>query len=92
VRTVAGKGESVFEGCFALGQRLAADLRHPVMLTGLAVILLTPLGLLTARLADFSPTTQMSTALEAIAANLCWIPPLVGWLADRRRSSPAREQ
>jgi hypothetical protein len=60
-------------------------LRHPVMLASLAVILLVPLGLLTVRLAGFSPTTQVYTALETIAANLCWVPPVVGWLVEKRR-------
>jgi hypothetical protein len=58
--------------------------RHPVMLTSLAVILVVPAGLLAARLLGFSPTTQVRTAVETIAANLCWLPPLVGWLAERR--------
>jgi hypothetical protein len=31
----------------------------------------------------FSPTTQVYTALETMAANLCWIPPLVGWLREK---------
>jgi hypothetical protein len=57
---------------------------HPVMLTSLLVILIVPLGLFTARLLGFSPTTQTFTALETIAANLCWLPPLVGWLNERR--------
>ncbi len=59
--------------------------RHPVMLASLAVVLAVPVGLLTARLLGFSPTTQVYTALETIAANLCWVPPLVGWLWERRR-------
>lgn len=59
--------------------------RHPVMLASLAVILVVPMGLLAARLLGFSPTTQVRTAVETIAANLCWLPPLVGWLAERRR-------
>jgi hypothetical protein len=59
--------------------------RHPVMLTSLAVILVVPVGLLVARLLGFSPTTQVRTAVETIAANLCWLPPLAGWLAERRR-------
>jgi len=42
-----------------------------------------PAGLLAARLLGFSPTTQTYTALETIAANLCWLPPLVGWLGKR---------
>jgi hypothetical protein len=58
-------------------------IHHPVMLTSLLVILIVPLGLLTARLLGFSPTTQTFTALETIAANLCWLPPLVGWLRER---------
>ena len=56
---------------------------HPVMLTSLLIILIVPLGLLTARLLGFSPTTQTFTALETIAANLCWLPPLVGWLKEK---------
>ena len=59
-------------------------LRNRVMLASLAVILLVPVGLLLARLAGFSPTTQLFTAFETIAANLCWVPPLVGWRAERR--------
>ncbi|HVN32986.1 MAG TPA: hypothetical protein VMT45_13480 [Thermoanaerobaculaceae bacterium] len=61
--------------------------RDPVMLASLAVILLVPVGLLLARLAGFSPTTQLYTAFETIAANLCWVPPVVGWLAERRDAS-----
>jgi hypothetical protein len=57
--------------------------RHPVMLASLAIILIVPVGLFTARLSGFSPTTQSFTALETIAANLCWVPPLVGWLRER---------
>ncbi len=64
----------------------AAYFRHPVMVTGLAVILLVPIGLFCARLLGFSPTTQVYTALETIAANLCWLPPLVGWVGERRSS------
>jgi len=66
------------------GRGLARYLRHPVMLTSLAVILLVPFGLLVARLLGFSPTTQLRTAAETMAANLCWLPPLVGWLRERR--------
>lgn len=57
--------------------------RHPVMLASLAIVLIVPVGLFTARLLGFSPTTQTFTALETIAANLCWVPPLVGWLRER---------
>jgi hypothetical protein len=69
---------------------LAAYLRHPVMLTGLAVVLGAPMGLLGARVAGFSPTTQVLTALETIAANLCWMPPTVGWLRERREERARR--
>ena len=58
-------------------------IRHPVMLASLLIIFIVPIGLLVARLMGFSPTTQTFTALEAIASNLCWIPPLVGWLRER---------
>ncbi len=61
--------------------------RHPVMLSGLAIVLLVPLGLLVVCLSGFSPTTQTRTALETMAANLCWLPPLVGYLAARRRTA-----
>ena len=70
---------------------LRAYFRHPVMLTSLLVILLVPAGLFIARLLGFSPTTQVTTALETIAANFCWLPPLVGWVSERRetkRKSP----
>lgn len=60
-------------------------LGHPVMLASLAIILLVPVGLLSARLLGFSPTTQVYTALETMAANLCWVPPLVGWLKERSK-------
>jgi hypothetical protein len=67
---------------------LAGYVRHPVLVTSLFVVLLVPMGLLLARVGGFSPTTQTYTALEAIAANLCWVPPLVGGLTEhlgRRR-------
>ena len=59
--------------------------RHPVMLASLLIILVVPVGLLSARILGFSPTTQVYTALETIAANLCWVPPLVGWLKEREK-------
>lgn len=62
---------------------------HPVMLASLSVILVVPLGLGVGRLMGFSPTTQLRTALETIAANLCWVPPLMGWLRERRARSTA---
>jgi hypothetical protein len=58
-------------------------LKHPVMMTSLTIILAVPLGLLIARILGFSPTTQVLTALETIAANLCWLPPLIGWLKEK---------
>jgi hypothetical protein len=58
-------------------------IHHPVMLTSLLIIFIVPLGLLMARILGFSPTTQTYTALETIAANLCWVPPLVGWLEEK---------
>lgn len=67
-----------------------AYLRHPVMVTGLGVILVVPLALVAARLLGFSPTTQVRTALETIAANLCWLPPLVGWLTAPTPSRTVR--
>ncbi len=62
---------------------LSLYFRHPVMLASLAIIFIVPVGLLTARLAGFSPRTQVLTAFETILANICWIPPLVGWLMER---------
>lgn len=66
-----------------LGRALRAYVRSSVMMAGLTVVTLVPLGLLSARLLGFSPTTQVQTALETIVANLCWVPPLIGWLAER---------
>jgi len=66
---------------------LAAYLRHPVMITGLVVVLAVPGALFLARAAGFSPSTQVRTAFETIAANLCWLPPAVGWWSARRRRS-----
>jgi hypothetical protein len=59
------------------------------MLASLLVILLVPLGLLSARSFGFSPTNQVLTALETVVANLCWVPPLVGWLRERRHAREA---
>ncbi len=67
------------------GNAFKVYFRHPVMLTSLAVILIVPVGLLMARLLGFSPTNQKYTALETIAANLCWLPVVIGWLAGRRK-------
>jgi hypothetical protein len=60
-------------------------IHNAVMVTSLAIILIVPIGLLLARLSGFSPTTQIYTAFETIAANLCWVPPLVGWLKEKSR-------
>ena len=73
-RTSAGWGEATFR-----------YFRHPVMVTGLAVILVVPVGLFLARLMGFSPSTQVRTALETILANLCWLPPFIGWMAERKK-------
>jgi hypothetical protein len=62
-------------------------IRHPVMISGLVLILAVPAGLLLARLLGFSPTTQVLTSLETIASNLCWIPPVVGWISESKRKA-----
>ena len=56
---------------------------HPVMLSGLVIIIIVPIGLAIARLLGFSPSTQILTALETIIANLCWVPPLIGWISEK---------
>lgn len=66
------------------GQALRSYFTHPVMLAGLLVIFAVPAGLFIARMIGFSPSTQVLTAAETIVANLCWIPPLVGSLSERR--------
>ena len=60
-----------------------AYFQDPVMLSSLVIILIVPVGLFLVRSFGFSPTTQVYTALETMAANLCWIPPVVGWLRER---------
>jgi hypothetical protein len=62
-------------------------IRHPVMLTSLLIIFIVPVGLLVARLLGFSPTTQIFTAIETIAANLCWVPPLAGLIREKSQRS-----
>lgn len=62
---------------------LRAYVHSSVMMASLTVVTLVPLGLLSARLLGFSPTTQVYAALETIVANLCWVPPLIGWLVER---------
>lgn len=77
------------EGSWRSG--MLAYRRHPVMVAGLLIILIVPVGLLMARVFGFSPTTQTLTAFETIAANLCWIPPLVGWAYERRLAKGSAE-
>jgi len=60
-------------------------LRQPSMAASLGIIVLVPCGLPLARLLGYGPTSQMSTALATIAANVCWFPPLVGWLGERHQ-------
>lgn len=64
----------------SLAGALARYLRHPVMLTSLAVVLGLPAVLFALRASGFAPTTQVKAALETIVANLCWLPPVVGSL------------
>lgn len=67
------------------GRALRAYIRHPVMMSSLLVLMLVPVALLVIRILGFSPTTQVYAAIETIAANICWVPPLVGWHSERRR-------
>lgn len=69
-----------------LGDAAARYVRHPVMVTSLAVILSLPLVLFLVRAGGFQPDTQVKAALETIVANLCWIPPVVGSLVERRNA------
>jgi len=61
----------------------SAYFRHPVMVSGLVIIFAVPIGLFLVRSLGFSPSTQVLTALETIVSNLCWVPPLTGWLWER---------
>ncbi len=67
------------------GPALKKYIRHPVMVTSLLTIIAVPVGLLLARMAGFSPTTQVLAAVETAAANLCWLPPLVGYYHENRK-------
>lgn len=58
-------------------------IKNPVMITSAIIIFTVPVGLFFARLFGFSPSNQVYTALETIAANLCWVPPLVGFIKDK---------
>jgi hypothetical protein len=68
------------------GPTLRKYFRHPVMVASLLTIIAVPIGLFLARGAGFRPTTQVLAAVETIAANLCWVPPLVGAYYERRRN------
>jgi len=70
---------------------LACYVRDPVMMASLAVILIVPIGLYIARSLGFRPTTQIKAALETIFANICWVPPLVGWLVERAKKRRNRQ-
>lgn len=65
------------EGSWTRG--MAAYARNAMMLTSAAVVLLAPLLVIVARASGFIPDTQVLTAIETIGANLCWLPPVVGW-------------
>lgn len=71
----------------SLSEAVRSYLGHPVMMSGVVVIVLVPGALLAARILGFSPSSQVRAAIETIAANLCWMPPLVGWLSERRRNT-----
>jgi len=71
----------------ALPGTLKRYFHDPVMVASLTIILIVPVGLFLARVAGFSPATQTFTALETIAANLCWVPPFIGWVGERQRSA-----
>lgn len=58
-------------------------IQNPVMVSSFIIILIVPFGLLFIRFLGFSPSTQVFTALETIAAIFFWVPPLVGWLREK---------
>jgi hypothetical protein len=68
----------------SLSAAAAPYLRNPIMLTSFAIVFVSLLGLFIGRAAGFSPETQVLTAIETIAGNLCWLPPLIGWWMSRR--------
>ena len=70
---------------------LAGYFKSPVMVSSLAIILIVPIGLLAARGLGFTPATQLLTALETVIANLCWLPPLIGWLAERQKKRTVKK-
>jgi hypothetical protein len=67
-----------------LGPAIRRYLSDPVMLASLIVIPIGGAVPLLARGAGFVPDTLVLTALETAGANLCWIPPGIGWLTERR--------
>ncbi len=58
--------------------------KNPVMLASLLVILVVPVGLFLVRSAGFHPTRQVFVACETIAANLCWVPALIGFFQEKK--------
>ena len=59
--------------------------KNPVMLTSLLIILVVPVGILLVRLFGFYPHTQKLVSLETIISNICWLPPFVGILWERKK-------
>ncbi len=71
----------------SLNKAITSYFKNPIMLSSLAVLIIVPVGLLTARLIGFSPDKNIYVALETIAANLCWVPPLVGYILEKKNRS-----
>lgn len=67
-----------------LTDALRAYVRNPVMVSSFLIIFLVPIALFFARFAGFSPSSQVLTAVETIAANLCWVPPLLGRIVEKK--------
>lgn len=66
------------------GRAFSAYVANPIMLASLVVIIIPLAGLALARYSGFAPITQTRAAAETIAANLCWLPPLIGFWRERR--------
>ncbi len=66
------------------GKTVRAYFSNPVMTTSLAIVTMVPLALFLGRIAGFRPSTQTLTAAETILANLCWVPPLAGWMSEKK--------
>lgn len=58
--------------------------KNPVMVSSLIIIISAPIGLFLLRVGGFRPVTQTLTAFETIIFNLCWIPPIVGKLSEKK--------